>query len=405
MRRLTALAAALAAALSSGAQAQSNDDVFRIGILNDQSGVYSYVTGRGAVEAARLAVEDHGGKVLGKRIEIVFGDDQNKPDVAAVTARRWIDVDKVDVLLAGGGSATTIAIMNVAKEKNKTLLVAGAGSSDITGKLCAPNVTHWVFDSYGLAASVGKAVVADGGKNWFFVTADYSFGQALERDTTRFIEADGGKVIGSVRHPLNAPDFSSFLLQAQASKAQVVGLANAGGDLVNAVKQANEFGLTRSQKLVGLLLYVNDVQAIGLKSAHGTLGVASFYHDQNDATRAWAKRYQARFPGKNIPNMTHAGAYAAVNHYLKAVEAAGTVETDLVARKMRELPVNDMYNKNVRIRTDGRVLHDMLLWQAKTTEESKDPFDLLKIRQVIPGAQAFRAESEGGCPLVSSAAK
>ncbi|HMN82134.1 MAG TPA: ABC transporter substrate-binding protein [Burkholderiaceae bacterium] len=405
MRKFHVLPAAVAAAFSLGAQAQGSDAVFRIGILNDQSGVYSYVTGRGAVEAARLAVEDRGGKVLGRRIEVMFADDQNKPDVAAVVARRWIDVDKVDLLVAGGGSATTIAVMNVAKEKNKTLLVAGAGSSDITGKLCAPNVTHWVFDTYGLAASVGKAVVADGGKSWYFVTADYSFGQALERDTTKFIEAGGGKVLGSVRHPLNASDFSSFLLQAQASKAQVIGLANAGGDLVNAVKQADEFGLTRNQRLAGLLLYVNDVQAIGLKTARGTMGVASFYHDQNDATRAWTQRYQARFPGTNIPNMTHAGAYAAVNHYLKAVEAAGTDDTAAVGRKMREMPVNDMYNKNVRIRTDGRVLHDMMLWQAKSPEQSKGPFDLLQIRQTVPGDQAFRPETEGGCPLVAGAAK
>ena len=404
MHKIHALIAAAATACSFGAQAQKADDVFRIGIMNDQSGVYSYVTGRGAVEAARLAIEDRGGKILGKRIEVVVGDDQNKADVASTLARRWIDVDKVDVILSGGGSAATIAVMNVAKEKNKTLLVAGAGSSDITGKLCSANVTHWVFDTFGLASSVGKAVVADGGKTWFFITADYSFGQALERDTTRFIEAGGGKVLGTARHPLSAPDFSSFLLQAQASKAQVVGLANAGGDLVNAVKQANEFGLTKTQRLAGLLLYVNDIQALGPKTAAGTIGVASFYHDQSDATRAWTKRYQDRFPGNNIPNMTHAGAYAAINHYLKAVEAVGSDDTAAVAAKMRELPVNDMYNKNVRIRTDGRVLHDMMLWQAKTPAESKGPFDLLQIRQTVPGAQAFRPESEGGCPLVAAAA-
>lgn len=402
--RRQALAAAAAALMFGTSSAQ--DNVFRIGVVADQNGVYSYVTGRGSVEAVRLAVEDAGGSVLGKKIEVIAGDDQNKPDIASTLARKWFDVDKVNVLLAGGGSATTIAMMNVAKDKNKTILVAGAGSSDITGKLCHPNVTHWVFDTYGLASTVGKAVVAEGGKTWFFITADYTFGQALERDTTKFVEAGGGKVLGSVRHPLSAPDFSSFVLQAQASKAQVVGMANAGGDLVNAIKQANEFGLTKGgQKLAGLLLYVNDVQAIGLPLAQGTLGAASFVHDMNDATRAWTKRYQEHFPGNNIPNMTHAGAYAATLHYLKAVKAAGTDDPDAVAKKMREMPVNDMYNKNVKIRTDGRVLHDMLLWQAKTPAESKGATDLLTVRRSVPGAEAFRPESEGGCPLVAAAAK
>lgn len=408
MRKPSILMAAVAAVCAGGfAVAQDKpSNVFRIGVINDQSGVYSYVTGRGAVEAVRLAVEDNGGKVLNKKIEIVVGDDQNKPDVAATLVRRWIDVDKVDVIVAGGGSAAALAEINVAKDKNKTILVAGAGSSDITGKHCGVNVTHWVFDTFGLASSVGKAVVADGGKSWYFLTADYSFGQALERDTTLFIEQGGGKVFGRSRHPLGASDFSSFLLQAQSSKAQVVGLANAGGDLVNALKQAHEFGLTKNQRLAGLLLYVNDVQAIGLPIAKGTLGVASFYHDQNEQTRAWTKRYQEKFPGSNVPNMTHAGAYAAVNHYLKAVAAAGTDDAAVVGKKMRELPVNDMYNKDVTIRTDGRVLHDMMLWQAKDPKESKGPFDLLQIRQTVPGAQAFRPETaEHGCPLVAGTGK
>lgn len=406
MRKLSTIMTAVALACAGGiATAQKADDVYRIGVMNDQSGVYSYVTGRGAVEAVRLAVEDNGGKILGRRIEVIVGDDQNKADVAASLARRWFDVDKVDLLVAGGGSAASIAEMGVAKEKNKTILLAGPGSSDITGKLCSPNATHWVFDTFGLASSVGKAVVSDGGKSWFFITADYSFGQALERDTSTFVEAGGGKVLGRARHPLGAPDFSSFLLQAQASKAQVVGLANAGGDLVNSVKQAQEFGLTKNQRIAGLLLYVNDVQSLGLETAKGTLGVASFYHDQNEATRAWTKRYQQRFPGNNIPNMTQAGAYAAVNHYLKAVAAAGTDDTATIAKKMREMPVNDMYNKNVKVRTDGRVLHDMMLWQAKAPAESRGPYDLLQIRQTVPGAQAFRPEGEGGCPLVAATTK
>lgn len=399
--RLASLAFAALMSWSAGAFAQGSDDTFRIAVMADQNGVYSYVTGRGTVEAVKLAVEDAGGKVLGKHIEVLTGDDQNKPDIASSLVRRWIDVDHVNVILAGGGSATTIAAMNVAKEKNRTILVAGAGSSDITGKLCAMNVTHWVFDTYGLAATVGKAVVAQGGKTWFFVTADYSFGQALERDTARFIEAGGGKVIGDAKHPLSSPDFASYLLQARSSGAQVVGFANAGADLVNSIKQAREFGLAQNgQRLVGLLLYVNDVQALGLETADGILGAASFYHDMSDATKAWTKRYMANFPGPNIPNMTHAGAYAAVFHYLKAVAAAGTDNAEVVGKKMREMPVNDFYNKDVKIRTDGRVLHNMMLWQAKSTKESTGPFDLLKILQTVPGAEVFRPESEGDCPLV-----
>lgn len=382
------------------AHAEGSGDTYKIGVIDDMNGVYAYVTGRGTIEAVKLAVEDAGGKVLGRNIEVLSADDQNKPDVAAAIVRRWIDVDHVNVIVAGGGSATTIAEMNIAKEKNKTILVAGAGSSDITGKLCAMNVTHWVFDTFGLASSVGKAVVADGGKTWFFVTADYTFGQALQRDTTRFIEAGGGKVIGEVRHPLNTPDFASFLLQAKSSGAQVVGFANAGGDLVNSIKQAQEFNLPQGgQRLVGLLLYVNDIQALGFDNANSILGVASFYHDRDDATRAWTRRYMQHFPGGNIPNMTHAGAYAAVNHYLKAVSTLGSDDTDAVAKKMRETPVNDFYNKNVRIRIDGRVLHDMMLWQAKSRQESKGPYDLLAIRQTVPGGDAFRPESEGNCPL------
>ncbi|MGB3864547.1 MAG: ABC transporter substrate-binding protein [Xanthobacteraceae bacterium] len=401
MRFLKLLTAAAVLALSGPAFAQSTGGTLKIGVIPDMNGVYAYVTGRGTVEAARLAVEDAGGSVLGKKIEVLVADDQNKPDIAAGIVRKWIDVDGVDVILAGGGSATTIAELNIVKEKNKTMLIAGAGSSDLTGKLCTINSTHWVFDTFGLASSVGKAVVADGGKSWFFITADYTFGHAMQRDTTRFIEAGGGKVLGEARHPLNTADFSSFLLQAKSSGAQVVGFANAGGDLVNSIKQAQEFQLPQGgQRLVGLLLYVNDIQSLGFDSAKSIMGAASFYHDKNEETRAWTKRYMEKFPGNNIPNMTHAGAYAAVNHYLKAVKAVGSLDAAAVGNKMRELPVNDFYNKNVRIRTDGRVLHDMMLWQAKSKEESKGPYDLLRIVQTVPGTEAFRPESEGNCPLV-----
>lgn len=402
MKRLGAFAALCVLAWQGAALAQGSSETYKIGVIPDMTGVYSYVTGRGTVEAVKLAVEDAGGEVLGRKIEVLVADDQNKPDVAAAIVRRWIDVDGVNVVVAGGGSATTIAEMNIVKEKNKTILIAGAGSSDITGKHCSINATHWVFDTFGLASSVGKAVVADGGKTWFFVSADYTFGQALQRDTSRFIEAGGGKVIGSVKHPLNTPDFSSYLLQAKSSGAQVVGFANAGGDLVNSIKQAQEFNLPQDgQRLAGLLLYVNDVQALGFDMAKSILGAASFYHDKTDATKAWTKRYMEKFPGNNIPNMTHAGAYAAVNHYLKAVKALKSDGAEAVGKKMRELPVNDFYNKDIRIRTDGRVLHDMMLWQAKSKIESTGPFDLLQIKQTVSGAEAFRPESEGGCPLIA----
>ena len=402
MRSFRFVSAAIALALVTPSFAQKAEDVFRIGVIADMSGPFSYLTGRGSVEAVKLAIEDAGGKVLGKRIELVMGDDQNKPDVAATLVRRWFDSDKVDLVMNGGGSAVTIAEMNVAKEKNKTFLISGAGSSDITGKLCHPNITHWAFDTFGLASTVGRAVVAEGGKSWYFLTIDYALGQAIQRDTTRFIEASGGKVLGSARHPIGAGDFSSFLLQAQASKAQVLGLATAGNDLLTAIRQAHEFGLTKNQRLVGLLLYVNDIQALGLPTAKGLLGVTSFYHDQSDAARAWSKRYMDRMSG-SIPSMAQAGAYASVNHYLKSVEAIGTIDAAAVAKKMRELPVNDMYNKNVRIRTDGRVLHDMMLWEAKGPSESKGPTDLIAVRKVLPGDEAFRPESEGGCPLVAAA--
>lgn len=405
--RLSALfstAALVASVFGTGASAA--EDVIRIGVLSDQNGTYSYVAGRGTVEGVKLAVEDAGGKVNGKRIEVVTGDDQNKPDVAAAMARKWIDVDNVNVILAGGGTAATIAVLNVTKEKKKTLLVVGAGSSDITGKLCSPYVTHWSFDTYGLASTLGKAVVGNGGKSWFFVAADLAFGQSFVRDTTRFVEAGGGSVAGVVKHPFGTADFASYLLAAQASKASVVALANAGGDTLTAIKQANEFGITQGrQQLVGLLVFVNDIQALGLKTAQGTLGASSFYHDLNDDTRAWTKRYMERFPGNNLPNMNHAAAYAATKHYLEAVAATGTEAADQVGQKMRELPVNDFYNKNVKIRRDGRVLQDMMLWRAKSPTESKSALDLFTILQIVPGAQAFRPESEGECPLISSAAK
>lgn len=401
MRLSHLFSTAILAASVVGPSALAADDVVRIGVLTDQNGSYAYVAGRGTIEGVNLAVEDFGGKVNGKRIEVITGDDQNKPDVAAGIARKWIDVDGVNVILAGGGTAATIAALNVTKEKKRTMLAVGAGSSDITGKLCSLYTTHWSFDTYGLASTLGKAVVDTGGKSWFFIAADLAFGQSFVRDTTRFVEAGGGKVVGVAKHPFGTADFASFLLAAQASKASVVALANAGGDTVTAIKQANEFGITQGgQQLVGLLVFVNDIQALGLKTAQGTSGAGSFYHNLNDETKAWTKRYMARFPGNNLPNMNHAAAYAATKHYLESVAATKTEDADQVGEKMRELPVNDFYNKNVKIRRDGRVLQDMMLWRAKSPAESKDPLDLFTIVKTVPGAQAFRPESEGNCPLI-----
>jgi branched-chain amino acid transport system substrate-binding protein len=403
--KLSTFTAAALVLFGSQAIAQNADNVFRVGVIGDMSGPFSHITGRGSVEAVKLAIEDAGGKAMGKRIEVLTGDDQNKPDVAAVLVRKWFDVDRVDVVVSGSGSAAAFAEMTIAKEKDKTLLLSGAGSSDITGKLCHRNITHWAFDTYGLASTVGRSVVADGGNTWYFITIDYALGHTIERDTTKVIEDNGGKVLGSVRHPIGASDMSSFLLQAQASKAQVIGLATAGTDLINSIKAANQFGITKNQRLAGLLLYVNDVQALGLPMANGLVGVTSFYHDQNEATRAWTKRYMERFPGKNIPNMVQAGAYSAMNHYLKTVNTVGTSESGAVSKKMRETPVNDMYNNNVQIRQDGRVLHDMMQWQAKSPQESTGPNDLLSIRKTIPGKLAFRSEADSECPLLASGKK
>ncbi len=399
-RRLLLTSVGLAA--SGVARAQGTGKPFKIGVMADQNGIYSDVTGRGTVEAARLAVEDAGGAVLVRPVQVLVGDDQNKADVSSGLARHWIDEDGVEAIVVGGGSGPAMAVLAVAKEKNTTVLMSGPGSSDITGPLCATVSTHWAFDTYGLSSTVGKAVVQDGGRKWFFITADYSFGIALERDATRVIKAGGGTVVGSARHPVGTSDFSSYLLAARQSGADVIGLANAGSDLVNSIKQAQEFGLTRNgQRLAGLLLYVNDIQALGLEASRGTVGATSFYHDQTDATRAWTKRYDANFPG-HIPNMVQAGSYAAVNHYLKAVKAIGTSEAIAVGKQMRATPVNDFYNHDIRIRTDGRVLQDMMLWYAKTPAESKGKTDLLALTQTVPGSEVYRPETEGGCPLVRS---
>jgi branched-chain amino acid transport system substrate-binding protein len=388
----------IAAALALAA-ATAHADTLKIGVLTDMSGPYADVVGEGTVVATKLAVEDLGGKVLGMPIEVISADTQNKPDVASTLARKWLDDEHVDVLVGGSSSAAGLAIQEVAREKQHIFLITDSASSDFTGKACSPFGIQFSYDTYALSNGTARAMVKQGGDTWFFLTVDYAFGYALERDATKFVEAAGGKVLGDVRHPLNASDFSSYLLQAQASKAKVIGLANASTDTVNAIKQASEFGIAEGgQKLAALLIFITDIESLGLKAAHGLVLTDSFYWDLNDKTRAWSKRFMA-LHGK-VPTMTQAGAYSAVLHYLQAVKAAGTKDPKTVAAKMKATPVNDMNNNNVEIRPDGRVLHTMYLMQVKSPAESKYPHDDYTVLQTIPGAEAYRPMSEGGCPLV-----
>ena len=390
------LTAAAALALAAGA---AHADTLKIGVLSDFSGPYADVVGEGTVVAAKLAVEDMGSKVLGMPIEVISADTQNKPDVASALARKWLDDDHVDVLVGGSSSAAGLAIQAVAKEKQHIFLITDSASSDFTGKQCSPFGVHFSYDTYALSNGTAKAMVKQGGKTWFFLTVDYAFGYALERDATNFVKAAGGQVLGAVRHPLNASDFSSYLLQAQASKANVIGLANASTDTVNAIKAANEFGLVQGgQKLAALLIFITDVESLGLKSAQGLDLTTSFYWDLNAKTRAWTKRFMKLH--NKPPTMTQAGAYSAVLHYLEAVKAAGTKDPKTVVAKMKAMPVNDMYNHDVKIRPDGRVLDTMYLMQVKSPAESKYPHDDFKILATIPGDEAFRPMAEGGCPLV-----
>jgi branched-chain amino acid transport system substrate-binding protein len=400
-RNLYAAGAALTVLLgaSAAAQAQVSDDVVKIGVLNDQSGLFADLAGPGSVEAARMAVADFGGTVLGKPIEVVAGDHQNKPDVGAALARQWYDVDKVDVILDIPNSGVALAVQQVTKDKNKLVIFSSAAVSDLTGKACSPNGIHWAFDSYALAHSTGSAVVKQGGDSWFFLTVDYALGHTLERDTAEVVKASGGKVVGSVKHPLNTADFSSFVLQAQQSKAKVVAFANAGGDLSNSIKQAQEFGLFQAgQKPVGIMVFLTDVHSLGLQAAQGLQLTASFYWDMNDETRKWSKRFFEKV--KRMPTMPQAGVYTSVLHYLRAIKAAGTDEAMAVAKKMRETPINDFMTKNGRIREDGRVLRDFYLFQVKTPSESKGPWDYYKLVATVPAEQAARPLSESDCPLV-----
>jgi branched-chain amino acid transport system substrate-binding protein len=390
------LAFLLAVLVASISQSQGSDRAIRIGVINDQSGVFADVTGEGSVIAARLAIMDFGGKALGRPIELLTADHQNKPDTAAAIAKRWIDVDSLDAFVDGGSSSAALVIQEIARERKRIAMFSGPATSDLTGKACSPTGFHWTYDTYALASSTASALVRQGADTWFFLTSDYAFGHALERDATKFITASGGKVVGGVRHPLNTSDFSSFILQAQASQAKIIGLANSGDDALNAIKQSAEFGLvTGGQKLGGLLLLINQIHGLGLKAAQGVIVAESFYWNFNDETRAFSARFEAI--AKKKPNMIQAGVYSAVNHYLRALQAAGTDDGPSVAAKMRELRVNDFMSKDVQVRADGRVMRNMYLFEVKPPSESREPWDYYKMLAVVSGVQAFRPIEEGAC--------
>jgi branched-chain amino acid transport system substrate-binding protein len=402
MRIIRTLALLVAAVLATGpVHAQGvSDGVIKIGVLNDQSSLYADLAGQGSVVAARMAVEDYGAAAKGLKVEIVSADHQNKPDVGSGIARQWLDQDKVDVIVDVPNSGVALALNQIIKEKGKALLISGAATADLTGKACSPNTIHWTYDTWALANGTGNAIVKTGGDSWFFLTADYAFGHALERDTENVVNKAGGKVLGKVRHPLNTQDFSSFLLQAQASKAKIIGLANAGGDTTNAIKQAAEFGIVKGgQNLAGLLVFITDVHALGLDKAQGLIMTETFYWDQNDRTRAFAKRFAER--NRQIhPTMIHAGVYSAVLHYLKAVDALKADDGTKVIAKMKETPTDDPLFGKGTIRPDGRKVHPAYLFEVKKPSESKGAWDYYKQRAVIPAEQAFRPVDQGDCPLV-----
>jgi len=378
-----------------------SDDVVKIGVLTDMSGQFSHESGEGAVTAVKMAVEDFGGSVLGKPIEVVVADHQNKNEIAIAKVREWFDLQKVDMVANLINSAIALSVADIAREKHRIAIVNGSGSSRLTGDGCTPNSIHYAYDTYALGRGTGDALVKRGLDSWFFLTADYAFGHALEADTAAIVKADGGKVVGALRYPIDASDHSAFLLQAQASDAQVVAIAGSGTTFLNAVKSAHEFGLTDSgkQTLVGLLVWLTDVQSLGLETAQGLIFTDAFYWDRDDETRAWSKRFFERM--KRMPHMGDAGDYSSTMHYLKAIAAAGTDEAGAVMAKMREMPVNDFFAKNGRIRVDGRMVHDMYVYQVKKPSESKGPWDFYNLLSVIPGDQAFRPLSESKCPLVT----
>jgi branched-chain amino acid transport system substrate-binding protein len=398
--RSLVLAAGLVSLMSGGSGfAEQAGQPLKIGILTDFSSVYSDIGGMGNVEASKMAIEEFGGSMFGAPIELLTADPQNKPDTAASIVRKWYENEGVDVIIDMPTSATALAGMELSKQFEKIMIVTDAASSDITGKSCSPYTAHWTYDTYANAHTVGGAIVKNGGDSWFFITADYVFGHSIERDTGEVVKAAGGKVLGSVRHPLNTADFSSYLLQAQSSKAKIIGLANGGGDTINAIKQAGEFGIVAGgQNLAAIVMFISDVHSLGLKLAHGLIITEAYFWDLNDRTREFGRRFFERM--KRMPTMNQAATYSATLHYLKAVQAAGTKETRPVMAKMRATPVRDAFTDNGVLREDGRMVHSMFLFEVKKPEESKAPWDYYKVLAEVPPDQAFRPLNEGGCPLV-----
>lgn len=392
-----AAASALTLAAATGANAQVSGDVIKIGIITDMSGLYSDIDGAGGVEAIKMAVADMGGAVGGKKVEVVFADHQNKADVAAAKAREWFDTAGVDMLIGGTNSGTNLAMAKVAVEKKKLFISIGAATSALTNEQCNPYTVHWAYDTVALAKGTGNAVVKQGGKTWYFLTADYAFGAQLQNDTTKVVEAAGGKVVGSVKHPLSATDFSSFLLQAQASKAEILGLANAGGDTINSIKAANEFGITKTMKLAGLLVFINDIHSLGLKTTQGMYLTDSWYWNRDADTRAWSRKFFEKV--KRMPSSIQAGDYSATLQYLNAVKATGSDDSDKVLAQMKKTPVNDIFAKGGFIRGDGRMVHDMYLMQVKTPDKSTEPWDYYNVVQTFKGEQAWTTKAESKCAL------
>ena len=402
-KKISALLLGTAMATAMAMNANADDKIVKIGALSDQSGLYADLGGPGSTLAAQMAAEDSGLMKKGWKIDIISGDHQNKPDIGSNIARQWFDVDKVDIIVDVPNSGVALAVNNVVKEKNGVYINSGAATSDLTNAQCSPNTVHWTYDTYMLAHSTGQALVKAGGDSWFFLTADYAFGAALERDTTAVINANGGKLVGGVKHPLNTADFSSFLLQAQASKAKVIGLANAGGDTTNSIKQAAEFGITKGgQKLAALLLFLTDVKAIGLETAQGLSFTETFYWDMNDDTRAFSKRFADRMKNSAPPTMVHAGVYAGVTHYLKALEEAGGNSHDgvKIVEKMKSITTDDPLFGKGEIQPNGRKIHQAYLFEVKKPSESKSPWDFYKLVGTVPGEQAFTPLAESKCALL-----
>ncbi|UTY57162.1 ABC transporter substrate-binding protein [Massilia sp. erpn] len=393
----TVAAAACAFGISGTAQAQVSGDTIKIGFITDMSGLYSDIDGLGGAEAIKMAIADAGVVIAGKKVEFISADHQNKADIAASKAREWFDQQGVDLLIGGTNSGANLAMAKIAAEKKRVFISIGAGSSRLTNEECTPFTVHYAYDTVALARGTGGAIVKQGGKNWYFLTADYAFGHSLEKDTADVVKSAGGKVLGGVKHPLSASDFSSFLLQAQSSNAQILGLANAGGDAINSIKAANEFGISKKMKMAGLLIFINDIHSLGLNTTQGMYLTDGWYWDMNDDTRAWSKRYFAKM--KKEPSMLQAADYSAAANYLKAVKAVGSDDSEKVMAHLKKTPINDMFTKNGVVRPDGRMVHDMYLMEVKKPAESKYPWDYYKVVATVPGDQAYLTKAETKCPL------